>query len=151
VALVDSHPLPSGWRLQLELLEVNLAQPDSAIAAQLAQLHQRGVLLAIDDFGTGYSSLSRLNTFPFHSLKVDMSFVRMLDAPQQPSNRILEVIRAMADALDLHTTAEGIETEAQRRWLEANGFHWGQGYLVARPMPLAELVPWLAKRSAGCH
>ena len=149
VALVDSHPLPSGWRLQLELLEVNLDQPEDDIAAQLAQLHQRGVLLAIDDFGTGYSSLSRLNRFPFHSLKVDMSFVQRLDAREQPSNRILEVIQAMAEALDLHTTAEGVETEAQRRWLQRQGFHWGQGYLLAKPMPLEELGPWLAERSTS--
>lgn len=143
VALVDSHPLPSGWQLQLELLEVNLDQPDSDIAAQLAQLHQRGVLLAIDDFGTGYSSLSRLNRFPFHSLKVDMTFVQLLDAQDQPSNRILEVIQAMAEALNLHTTAEGVETEAQRHWLQRQGFHWGQGYLLARPMPLQDTLQFL--------
>ena len=98
------------------------------------------MLLAIDDFGTGYSSLSRLNRFPFHSLKVDMSFVKLLDAPEQPSNRILEVIQAMAEALDLHTTAEGVETEGQRKWLERHGFQWGQGYLVAKPMPLQDTL-----------
>ena len=121
---------------------------DEDAVETLRSLDQMGIRITIDDFGTGYSSLSRLNSFPFHSLKVDMSFVRMLDDPQQPSNRILEVIQAMAEALDLHTTAEGVETDAQRRWLEANGFHWGQGYLVARPMPLAELGPWLAERHA---
>ena len=149
VALIDSEPLPPGWRLQLEVLEESLQHPVAEIAERLHQLHQRGVWLAIDDFGTGYSSLSRLNAFPFHSLKVDMSFVQRLDAAQQPSNRLLEVIQAMADALDLHTTAEGVETEAQRRWLEDHGFHWGQGYLVAKPMPVEELGPWLAQRSAA--
>ncbi|MFZ9975020.1 MAG: EAL domain-containing protein, partial [Vulcanococcus sp.] len=128
------------WQLQLEMLEVNLQQPEADIAHTLNQLHQRGVLLAIDDFGTGYSSLSRLNRFPFHSLKVDMSFVKLLDAPDQPSNRILEVIQAMAEALELHTTAEGVETEAQRQWLQRQGFHWGQGYLLAKPMPLQEIL-----------
>ena len=149
VNLIDNQPLPSGWRLQLEVLEESLQHPESEIAERLDQLHQRGVWLAVDDFGTGYSSLSRLNAFPFHSLKVDMSFVRMLDAPQQPSNRILEVVQAMAEALDLHTTAEGVETEAQRCWLENRGFHWGQGYLVAKPMPVEALGPWLAQRSAA--
>ena len=139
-ALIDTEPLPQNWQLQLEMLEVNLQQPEAEIARTLQHLHQRGVLLAIDDFGTGYSSLSRLNRFPFHSLKVDMSFVKLLDAPEQPSNRILEVIQAMADALELHTTAEGVETEAQRQWLQRQGFHWGQGYLLAKPMPLQEIL-----------
>ena len=139
-ALIDAEPLPPNWQLQLEMLEVNLQQPEADIAHTLDQLHQRGVLLAIDDFGTGYSSLSRLNRFPFHSLKVDMSFVKLLDAPDQPSNRILEVIQAMAEALELHTTAEGVETEAQRQWLQRQGFHWGQGYLLAKPMPLQETL-----------
>jgi len=139
-ALIDAEPLPQNWQLQLEMLEVNLQQPEAEIARTLQHLHQRGVFLAIDDFGTGYSSLSRLNRFPFHSLKVDMSFVKLLDAPEQPSNRILEVIQAMADALELHTTAEGVETEAQRQWLQRQGFHWGQGYLLAKPMPLQEIL-----------
>jgi len=139
-ALIDAEPLPQNWQLQLEMLEVNLQQPEAEIARTLQHLHQRGVLLAIDDFGTGYSSLSRLNRFPFHSLKVDMSFVKLLDAPEQPTNRILEVIQAMADALELHTTAEGVETEAQRQWLQRQGFHWGQGYLLAKPMPLQEIL-----------
>jgi EAL domain-containing protein (putative c-di-GMP-specific phosphodiesterase class I)/GGDEF domain-containing protein len=139
-ALIDAQPLPERWQLQLELLEVNLQQPEAEIAQTVEQLHQRGVLLAIDDFGTGYSSLSRLNRFPFHSLKVDMSFVKLLDAPEQPSNRILEVIQAMAEALDLHTTAEGVETETQRQWLQRQGFHWGQGYLLAKPMPLQDTL-----------
>ena len=139
-ALIDTQPLPQGWRLQLEMLEGSLQQADGDIAQTLNQLHERGVLLAIDDFGTGYSSLSRLNRFPFHSLKVDMSFVKLLDAPEQPSNRILEVIQAMAEALDLHTTAEGVETDGQRQWLERHGFQWGQGYLVAKPMPLQDTL-----------
>ena len=149
--LIDQHPLPPGWRLQLELLEVNLQQPEAELSEHLEQLQQRGVWLAIDDFGTGYSSLSRLHSFPFHSLKVDMSFVKLLDAPKQPSNRVLEVIQAMAEALDLHTTAEGVETEAQRLWLQRQGFHWGQGYLLARPMPLEDLRRFLrTHQPAAC-
>ena len=148
-ALIDTEPLPQGWQLQLEMLEGSVQQAEEEIARTLHQLHQRGVLLAIDDFGTGYSSLSRLNRFPFHSLKVDMSFVKLLDAPEQPSNRILEVIQAMAEALDLHTTAEGVETEGQRQWLERHGFEWGQGYLLAKPMPLQELLNLLLTHQAA--
>jgi EAL domain-containing protein (putative c-di-GMP-specific phosphodiesterase class I) len=90
-----------------------------------------------------------LNSYPFHTLKVDRSFVKLLDAPEQASNRILEVIQALAEALGLHTTAEGVETEQQRRWLQRQGFHWGQGYLFARPMDLEQTTSYLRSARAG--
>jgi EAL domain-containing protein (putative c-di-GMP-specific phosphodiesterase class I)/GAF domain-containing protein len=144
LAIVDRESLPRQWHLQLELVEHALQGPPAELADTLDQLHRRGVRLAIDDFGTGYSSLSRLNSYPFHTLKVDMSFVRLLDAPEQASNRILEGIQTLAEALGLHTTAEGVETEQQRRWLERQGFHWGQGYLFAKPMDLEQTARYLA-------
>lgn len=149
LAIVDRESLPSQWHLQLELVEQSLQRPPAELADTLHQLHRRGVRLAIDDFGTGYSSLSRLNSYPFHTLKVDRSFVKLLDAPEQASNRILEVIQALAEALGLHTTAEGVETEQQRRWLQRQGFHWGQGYLFARPMDLEQTTSYLRSARAG--
>lgn len=142
-AILDSQPLPEHWQLQLEVLEGAMQLPADALRERLDQLSDRGVLLAIDDFGTGFSSLDRLNTFPFHTLKVDMSFVHRLEDPQQPSSRILEVIQAMADTFELHTTTEGVETPTQRDWLRRQGFHWGQGYLFARPMPLQEAADFI--------
>ena len=141
--VIDHNPLPPHWRLQLEVLEGHLQQNETVLQQHLQSLHRRGVALAIDDFGTGYSSLSRLNSFAFSRLKVDMSFVKLLNAKENASNRILEVIAAMAKALDLHTTAEGIETEEQLQWLMDNGLDWGQGYLIAKPMPLLATLDFL--------
>ena len=142
-SVIDHNPLPPHWRLQLEVLEGHLQQNETVLQQHLQSLHRRGVALAIDDFGTGYSSLSRLNSFAFSRLKVDMSFVKLLNAKENASNRILEVIAAMAKALDLHTTAEGIETEEQLQWLMDNGLDWGQGYLIAKPMPLLATLDFL--------
>ena len=146
--VLDHNPLPNHWRLQLEVLEGHLQQNEAVLQQHLQSLHQRGIQLAIDDFGTGYSSLSRLNSFPFTNLKVDMSFVKLLNASENASNRILEVIAAMAQALGLHTTAEGIETEAQLQWLMEHGFDWGQGYLIAKPMSLMAALDFLRGQGA---
>lgn len=147
--VIDHNPLPQHWRLQLEVLEGHLQQNETVLQQHLQSLHRRGVALAIDDFGTGYSSLGRLNSFPFSSLKVDMSFVKLLNAKENASNRILEVIAAMAQALDLHTTAEGIETEEQLQWLMEHGLDWGQGYLIAKPMPLLATLDFLRCRQGS--
>ena len=142
-SILDQQNLPSQWQLQLEVLEGAMQMPTDELRHRLEAISQRGVLLAIDDFGTGYSSLNRLNSFPFHSLKVDMSFVHRLQDPTQPSDRILDVIQAMATTLGLHTTTEGVENDSQRQWLKEHGFNWGQGYLFAQPMPLAEAISFI--------
>jgi len=148
--LLDQHPLPTGWTLQLEVLEEELKWPTETLLSELEALRSRGVVLAIDDFGTGYSSLSRLNRYPFESLKVDQSFIEQIDSNTSPTNRILEVIQAMAEALSLKTTAEGVETDAQCEWLYKHGFDWGQGYLVAPPMSLLDALRFLEDRN-GLH
>jgi EAL domain-containing protein (putative c-di-GMP-specific phosphodiesterase class I) len=148
-SVLDHNPLPRHWRLQLEVLEGHLQQNEALLQQHLQSLHRRGIELAIDDFGTGYSSLSRLNSFPFTTLKVDMSFVKLLNASENASNRILEVIQALAASLGLHTTAEGIETEEQLQWLQQRGFEWGQGYLIAKPMSLMATLDFLRSRGAA--
>lgn len=143
--------LPAGWTLQMELLETSLQLRPDQLLQKLQALKQSGVRLAIDDFGSGYSSLDRLNRYPFDVLKIDRSFVQRIDAPEQPSNRLLEVIQAMASALKLHTLAEGVETEAQGQWLRRHGIRAGQGYLFGRPVPLAVAVKERAARRRQAH
>jgi EAL domain-containing protein (putative c-di-GMP-specific phosphodiesterase class I) len=101
--------------------------------ATLRQLKALGIQLAIDDFGTGYSSLAYLKQFPVDTLKIDRSFVDGLGRDPQ-NTAIVRSVVALAQALELSVTAEGIETPAQRAHLAMLGCDFGQGYLLGRPV-----------------
>jgi hypothetical protein len=105
--------------------------------AALDELKVLGVRLAIDDFGTGYSSLSYLRELPIDVLKIDKSFVDGITVSTQRL-ALAEVIVRIAKTLGLTVIAEGIESEVQRDMLVSMGCRYGQGYLLATPMPAAE-------------
>ena len=134
--------------LELELTEgVAVDDPRAAIAT-MDQLHACGVRLSMDDFGTGYSSLSQLKRFPLYKLKIDQSFVR--DLGEDANDRaIVSAIIRMAQALGLHTTAEGVETQEQLDFLREQGCADAQGYYCGRPMPAAQMQAILALHSAS--
>ena len=116
--------------LELELTESILIQDAQDAMRRLEALASLGVKLAIDDFGTGYSSLAYLKRFPIGRLKIDRSFVSGL--PDQGSDvAIVQAIIHMGQALRLQTVAEGVETEAQRSFLQAAGCDLFQGHLYA--------------------
>jgi EAL domain-containing protein (putative c-di-GMP-specific phosphodiesterase class I) len=134
--ILEAHDLDPR-RLTLEITESCLMQESDA--GQLRQLAALGVKLAIDDFGTGYSSLSYLSRLPIDTLKIDRSFVARLG--QEPeSTAVVQTIIALAHALGLSVTAEGIETSAQAAHLQTLGCTRGQGFLYARPAPAADLA-----------
>ncbi len=141
--LLSTRSLPLGWRLQVEIVEEGLQDVSPDFEGFLKRLACLGVDIAIDDFGTGYSSLSRLNALPIQMFKIDRSFVQNINHELTPSNQLLRTINALANDLGLATTAEGVENEAQREWLLANGFPYGQGFLFAPPMPLGEAIAWM--------
>ena len=143
IALLDRHPLPKEWILQVELLEEAFQHGSREFEAFLDELVERRVAIAIDDFGTGYSSLARLNSLPIHSFKIDRSFVAGIDHARRPSNTLLRSLGSLAGDLNLATTAEGAETEEQRRWLLERGFKHGQGFLFAEPMPFEDALAYL--------
>ena len=143
IALLDRHPLPKEWTLQVELLEEAFQHSSREFEAFLDELVERGVAIAIDDFGTGYSSLARLNSLPIHSFKIDRSFVAGIDHARRPSNTLLRSLGSLAGDLNLATTAEGAETEEQRHWLLERGFKHGQGFLFAEPMPFEDALAYL--------
>ncbi|MFM7362304.1 MAG: EAL domain-containing protein [Cyanobium sp.] len=145
VELIGTRILPTGWRLQVEIIEEALQDISPDFDDFLSRISALEVGIAIDDFGTGYSSLSRLNTLPIQMFKIDRSFVQHIDQSLTPSNQLLRTIHALAIDLGLSTTAEGVETEAQRRWLLDNGCFYAQGYLFARPMPLGEAIAWMRR------
>jgi EAL domain-containing protein (putative c-di-GMP-specific phosphodiesterase class I) len=105
----------------------------------MSELVALGIRFSIDDFGTGYSSLSYLKKMPLFELKIDRSFVR--DTPDDPSDTaIVQSVLSVARHLGLRVVAEGVETQAQADFLRANRCECMQGFLFARPMPLAD---WL--------
>jgi diguanylate cyclase (GGDEF)-like protein/PAS domain S-box-containing protein len=121
--------------LMLELTEsVLLRGDDERLHADLAELKSIGVKLAIDDFGTGYSSLSYLRELPIDVLKIDKSFVDGIAISEQRL-ALVEGIIGIARTLHLDVIAEGIETEIQRDLLVSMGCQYGQGYLLAMPVP----------------
>ena len=131
--------------LTIEITE-SLAMRDAASAAAiLADLKGLGVGVAIDDFGTGYSSLSYLHRFPCDVLKIDRTFVSRLGR-ERHDQAIVEAIVALAHALDMAVTAEGIETGEQLARLSALGCERGQGYYYSRPVPAASATELLATR-----
>lgn len=119
--------------LCIEMTETALMSNAPGSAAVLDDLHALGVELAIDDFGTGYSSLSYLKRFPVDVLKIDRQFVQGL--PDGDDRAIIASVMALADALGLEVTAEGVEQTVQRDILTTLGCYRGQGYLFAPPVP----------------
>lgn len=131
--------------LQLEVMET-IAMGDAERAAQvLAELKAIGVRLSIDDFGTGYSSLSRLQRLPVDSLKVDRSFISVMD-DDFDSQEIVRLIITMAHVLNLKVIAEGTETKNQVNSLRKLRCEMAQGYFYSRPAP-AETVTGILREN----
>ncbi|WP_372421553.1 putative bifunctional diguanylate cyclase/phosphodiesterase [Salinarimonas chemoclinalis] len=136
-------------RLELELTEGVVVEDADAAEAAMMQLRAKGVNLALDDFGTGYSSLIYLRRFAFDKIKIDRSFLESMEATGESAILVHSIVH-LGRALGLTVTAEGVETKEQQRFLQALGCHQLQGYLLARPMPAAEIDTLLgARRRAG--
>ena len=129
-------------RLELEITEAVLISDDEAALAVLHDLRAIGVRIALDDFGTGYSSLSYLQRFPFDKIKIDRCFITDIAEPEGSSSIVQAVVTIAADR-HMTTTAEGVETEAQRELLRELGCSEMQGYLFSPPKPAAEIRPLL--------
>jgi len=126
-------------RITVEITESTaMTDPDRTIEI-LREMHDRGLRLAIDDFGTGYSSLSRLRDMPVDILKIDRGFVRDVDKDQNAGSMISAMI-TLASNLGMTPLAEGIETEAEWRFLADRGCELGQGYFFSRPVPPEEIL-----------
>ncbi|MGW6929887.1 sensor domain-containing protein [Lentzea sp. NPDC054927] len=124
--------------LCLEITESALTRDPALAARTLAALRDLGVRLAIDDFGTGYSSLAQLLTLPLNTLKIDRSFTAGLGRSDEAEAIVTSII-AMAHAVDMTVIAEGVEQVEQLEILRALGCDQAQGFLLGRPVPLADL------------
>ena len=136
-----AHHGVSTCRMTLELTE-NVVMKNMARSLEtLARLRMKGFNLSIDDFGTGFSSLQQLNRIPFSELKIDQSFVRDVSSKAN-SRTIVESNINLAHQLKLRTVAEGVETPEDWAELHSMECDMAQGFLIARPMPLAQLKEW---------
>jgi diguanylate cyclase (GGDEF)-like protein len=123
----------------LELTEGVIMENAQANIETLSDLKAMGVKLSIDDFGTGYSSLSYLSRFPLDELKIDRSFIMQIRAEDDRA-AIVTAILAMAHSLGLSVVAEGIESEPQLAFLNAQGCDESQGFFKSKPVPAAEFT-----------
>jgi diguanylate cyclase (GGDEF)-like protein len=127
-------------QLQLEITESMLLGQDDELLALFQALQDLHLGLALDDFGTGYSNLAYLQRFPIDTLKIDKTFIQSL----QNNRALAELIVSMARLMRLRVVAEGVETQEQLAWVRAQGIEFCQGYLFARPLPVADFSALLA-------
>lgn len=135
-----------GNALEVEITE-SAAMTDVVNTVKvLNQFKELGVKLSIDDFGKGYSSLAYLSQLPVDNLKIDMYFVSQLSSQRQDRMTNVNIIRSiisLAQSLELHTVAEGVETMQQMSILQSLGCDMGQGMLLCRPMSATAITELL--------
>jgi diguanylate cyclase (GGDEF)-like protein len=129
--------------LCLEMTEQHMIDDSDRTLARLERLVELGVGLAVDDFGTGYSSLGALHRLPAQTLKIDRRLISQIGRPA--GDAVLTAVVGVADAYGMTTVAEGVETTAQAILLSDLGIDRLQGYLFARPEPLAQVVARMAR------
>ena len=148
--IADAHELPPGL-VELEMTETAFSDIDTNVVRRryaqklFTELRDMGFALSMDDFGSGYSSLLLLNMLPMDVMKLDRS---LLTASEDSARMqiILSQIIQMANRLHMAVICEGIETTEQENLLMDNGCHYGQGFLYAKPMPMADFENFLAER-----
>ncbi|WP_024656248.1 EAL domain-containing protein [Pseudomonas syringae USA007] len=139
---LTNHRVAPQW-LEVELTESSLMENTAHTIATLETLRANGVSISIDDFGTGYSSLAYLRRFPIDKLKIDIAFIREVTSNPQDA-AIARAIIELAHSLGLKVIAEGVETPEQLAFLRDNQCDQIQGYLISKPLPLAELETFLS-------
>ncbi|WBY17725.1 EAL domain-containing protein [Erythrobacteraceae bacterium WH01K] len=126
-------------RLEIEVTESIFLRDASVARAALEQVMALGCQIALDDFGTGYSSLGYIRELRFSTIKVDRTFVQGAAQGARESEAIIRAVVAMAQSLDMTTTAEGVETAGEAEMIRNMGCTKIQGYYFGRPMPVDEV------------
>jgi len=148
--LATTETAPSD--LTLEITESGVMSDPERCLAVLQSLAGLGVRIAVDDFGTGHSSLAYLERLPVHEVKIDKSFVQRMDADASDSTVVRSTIM-LAHDLGLSVVAEGVESREAQARMAALGCEYVQGYVISRPLPAHETIPWIRNRvsTAGLH
>lgn len=138
---LSHNNLAPHW-VELEITETMVMENPEATQLAMHRFREMGLCLSLDDFGTGYSSLAYLKRFPFHTVKIDRSFVT--DIPDKVEDAVIaSAIIAMAHSLNMRVIAEGVETQAQLDFLRSRDCDEMQGYLFSRPIPATEFAAML--------
>ncbi len=132
--------------VELEVTESSIMNDLDDALDQLKEVKRKGFRVSVDDFGTGHSSLSYLAKFPVDQLKIDKSFVRYIESSFQ-SRSVIKTIIALGKSLNLEVIAEGTETKQQIDLLRRKGCDEAQGFYIAKPMKLEDLLLWCEKHS----
>lgn len=137
--------------LELEITEGMMVDNVEEAIILLNKLKSLGLSLAMDDFGTGYSSLHYLKRFPIQTLKIDQSFIRDLNHPDDDDAAIVSAIIAMSKSLALRVVAEGVEKLEQLEFLKENSCDEIQGFYYSRPLPAADFWQLLQEKKRSQH
>ena len=131
-------------QLTLEITETEAARNPPVARALLNKLRGAGITVSMDDYGMGFSNLERMRLLPFDDLKIDRWLVSRVEYSRE-ARRTVEMLVALAAEQKFSLTGEGIETEQQWHALKELGCHFGQGYLIARPMPADRVRGWIGR------
>ncbi len=133
--------------LMIEITEREKIEITPETIAFFKKLSDAGILIALDDFGTGYSNFDYLRKLHVNVIKIDQSFVSMIDENDPQSSTLVNCVIDLAQQMHLMTVAEGVETEYQAAFLSRKQINFMQGYFFSRPLPFDELAQtWLNKR-----
>lgn len=144
--LIAERGVEAQW-LEFELTETAVMRRSDLVKQTMDALGRLGVRFSLDDFGTGFSSFVHLNSLPITLLKIDKSFVGGMEQREE-NRKLVHAMINLAHNLHLEVVAEGVETPEQLELLRGFGCDQVQGYLISRPLPLAELVEYLTYGSS---
>lgn len=139
--LIAERGVEAQW-LEFELTETAVMRRSDLVKQTMDALGRLGVRFSLDDFGTGFSSFVHLNSLPIALLKIDKSFVGGMEEREE-NRKLVHAMINLAHNLNLEVVAEGVETPEQLALLRLFGCDQAQGYLISKPLPLAELVEYL--------
>jgi len=128
--------------LTIEITESLMLDQTASVTSNTDTLSEMGVNLSMDDFGTGYSSLSLIARLPVSELKIDRAFIDKLES-DAGAQAVTTAVICIGQSLDMRVVAEGVETDAQRRFLDALGCDAHQGYLYSKPLSADAMDAWL--------
>lgn len=129
--------IPPQW-LELEITEEAILSDNLLLLKTMENLKSHGIKISMDDFGTGYASFPHLNKYPFDKIKLDRSL--LLDAVTPKGKDLYQLIAKMGEIADCEVVAEGVETDEEYKFVAACGVDTVQGFLLAKPQPLAEIL-----------